>query len=57
MKRFLFVLTVFCDDGKSTRTIYRGFEAKSEEEAREMLRKECAEKKRVCAIKRVYVEI
>jgi hypothetical protein len=57
MKRFLFVLRVFKDDGKSTATMYRSYEAETLEKAREMLNKECGEKKRACMIKRVYVEI
>lgn len=57
MKRYLFVLRVLKDDGKSAVKIYRSYEAENEEEAREKLRKECAEKKRVSQIVRTYVEI
>jgi hypothetical protein len=57
MKRFLFVLRVFKDDGKSTVTLYRSYEAETLEKAHEMLNKECGEKKRVCMIKRIYIEI
>jgi hypothetical protein len=57
MKRFLFVLRVFKDDGKSTATMYRSYEAKTLEEAREMLNKECGEKNRACMIKHTYIEI
>jgi hypothetical protein len=57
MKRFLFVLRVFKDDGISTGTMYRSYEAETLEKAREMLNKECGEKKRACVIKRTYIEI
>jgi hypothetical protein len=57
MKKFLFVLKVFKDDGKSTATMYRSYEAETLEKAREMLNKECDEKKRACMIKHTYIEI
>ena len=57
MKRYLFVLRVFKDDGKSAVTMYRSYEAETLEKAREMLNKECGEKKRACMIKHIYIEI
>jgi hypothetical protein len=56
MKRFLFVLTVFKDAEKGSTTMYRAYEAETVEQAREMLRKECAEKNRACMIKQTYIE-
>ena len=47
----------YLDDGRSAATMYRSFEAETLEQAREMLNKECGEKKRACMIKRTYVEI